>query len=75
MMVVTVPPLQKVPTVAGPVRRYITREYVCSFGQVSSFGICRIPVSGKSSWKARVETTFRSQVKVRLKSGKREDSG
>lgn len=73
-MVVTVPPLQKVPMAAGPVRRYVTSMYVCSSGQVSSLGICRIPVSGKSSWKARVETTFRSQVKVRLKSGNSEDS-
>lgn len=60
--------------VAGPVRRYVRSEYVWPSGQVSSLGICRIPGSGKSSWKARVETTFRSQVKVRLKSGNSEDS-
>lgn len=70
-----VPPVQKVPMVAGPVRRYVTREYVCSSGQVSPFGIWCIPPSGTSSWKAWVGLTLRSQMKVRLKLGKSEDSG
>lgn len=41
---------------------------------ISLLGIWRIPGSGKSSWKAVVETTLRSQIKVRLKSGNREYS-
>lgn len=48
----------------------MTTEYVWSSGQVSSLGICCNPVSGNSSRTARLETTFKSQVKVRLKSGK-----
>lgn len=74
MMEVTVPPLQKVATVAGPVRRYAITEYVLSFAQVSPLGICCIPISGTSSWNNRLELTFRSHVKVRLKSEKRGDS-